>query len=711
MEQLYDVVFFGLQPDKDPAEVAQAIAKAFSVPLDKAEALINRPSGTLIKKSVPANVAEQFQRRLVNAGVKANYKPSVNSANKLELVAVEEDAESFKCPACDKPVENDDSGERPLVCPHCHIVFAKFEQNRQRREEEKLIRERLERMKHLQGAEDERKRQQEEEEARKKQLEENIRQQLGLANKVVNSRTGLISSATLLLVLGVGLGVVVSKLFLSEPQKLPPSETPAGLAAAAGGLDLETLTQTANQIVAAQTATIGAAPAVEPSSSVASAVAEATAEATTAASGSGVSPPSGEASVAGTSTAESATPVISQAPAFDSEPDPEWDAYLLSQVNLSVAQDAFAKASRLALEIEDIRRRYQAQMDMVLGYQRRGQSNAADALLNTTLDNIATVPSLVRRVELATEIIAILVGADQPVLAARALVAAEPWLNAISSPGEQAQAWARMAWAQAWLGLTKDSDASIKRAVATLRDPMPELARVQAMSDLGEALLQRGARTDAESILAQARTLADGIEQPVARDEALAALARVWARNGNLARTVEVAQEFASSTERDQVLLDLLQQQALSGQSFGLTSVAEIITTPLDQARAYAMLGRTSADPSIGAAHFQHAESISGRLQDQALMQVRLLGEIARYRSRVSGQVDFARAEERVQQFAGDPQGEAGWEQLVANAARAGDLALAERYLGQITVPEVAARARSDLARVRQALAAMPGAN
>ncbi|MBK1647896.1 hypothetical protein CKO36_04600 [Rhabdochromatium marinum] len=714
MEQLYDVVFFGLQPDKDSAKVAQAIATAFGIPLDKAEALLKQPSGALIKKNVPATTAEQFQTRLTNAGVKANYKPSASSATKLELVPMKEKETVSQCPACNKPVENDDNGERPLICPHCHIVFAKFEQNRQRYEEEKQIRERLERMQHIQSAEQERKRQQEEEETRKKNLEENIRKQLGLA-KVINTPTGLISSATLLLFLGLGLGVVVSKLFLSEPQQLPPSDAAPALAAA-GGLDLETLASTANQIAAAQTAAgAGADAGAGPESPASDAsIAAAVADATAAADAENGAAPPDESPAAAQQLAQDATQTVTETPSappplgISPAQDLEWDAYLLSQVQTSVAQDALAQATRLAVQINDIPMRYQAQIDIVLGYQRLGQRSAADALLNSTLQNIATTPSLMRRIELATDLVPQLVRANQPILAASALAAIDPWLNAIQAPGELAQAWARKAWAEAWLGFTQDSNISLQRAVATLSDPMSATARIQAMSQLAAALFQGDARADAENILAQARTLAEDIESPQARNEALASLARTWVQGGDLPRAVDMAQGL-SAAQRDAVLLDVLQQQALGGQSFGLASVAEMIATPVAQARAYAMLGRTSADARIGEAHFQHAESISGRLKDEALMQVLLLGEIARYRSRVSGQADFTTAEARLQGLVDDPRQEQGWELLMLNAARARDLAAAQRYLAQIKTPRVAARARGELAQVQQALAAMPG--
>ncbi|NEX17163.1 MAG: hypothetical protein C1943_11155 [Halochromatium sp.] len=714
MEKRYNVILFGIQENKEADEVVQAISVAFSITPDKARALLSKTSGTLIKKNVTAEIAKRYQTALVQAGAKAKYSPSTDSAKKLELTPIQQ-AKST-CPACGQPLEDEEGKEAQAVCPHCKVVIAKYVVNQQRKDEEKVVRERLERIKHVQQEEQARQRQQSEDEARRKALEDRIRKQLGLP-AAINTRGRLISSAALMLFLGVGAGIGVSKLFLGETGKLPPSEMQLSIDMLNGMPALEIPTSTENQQLSdPDTQALPGASPQEQIAALSQTLIEKTIKPIT--NGSALMSEAPSQQIISSDLSDTATEPVNPAtppPQFtliEKREDLEWDTYLLEQARFSADLDELKQSQQLAIAIQQPSMRYQALLFTVLGYLRLGQPENASSLLDAILDHIASISSVDHRVAIATGLVPLFVEANQPALATRVLKQTESWLTTSGVADRVAETWARLAWAQAWLGMSDSAITSLDHAVSALDQLRTDQARIEAISQLGKAFAQLSERDQADKILSQGQTLAEAIEQTATRQAALEDLARAWVEIGHLQRAVAIGQAIESPDERDRFLLALLERQALAGHSFGLPSLAEMINSVVDQAFAYALLGRTTATPEIADAHFQHAIRITDRINEPLLTKLALQASIARLQSRTNDKASvalFRRAANTLQQSnLTTAQKDASWAKLAANAARARKLAMAENYLRKIATTDVATATQADLEEVRPIITIMP---
>ncbi|BCX82897.1 hypothetical protein MIT9_P2488 [Methylomarinovum caldicuralii] len=178
-------------------------------------------SKRLARRNIPLEEAKQVCAKLRALGLTCNYRPTLFSGAKLELVPLDERPaeEKFVCPACGHEQAVGDGTFHQ--CEKCGVVKEKWEKV----QAEKLERERIKRAL-LRRHEEERRRCEEEaaweeERRRREALEEEIRKQLGLP-KFMHSRTALFSSASLILLGGVLAGAVGMMVYNNSGSEQPP---------------------------------------------------------------------------------------------------------------------------------------------------------------------------------------------------------------------------------------------------------------------------------------------------------------------------------------------------------------------------------------------------------------------------------------------------------------------------------------------------------
>jgi len=715
MDKDFDVVLFGVRVGMDVQSVAQGMAEAFSIPPEQALSLLQHQGAVIFKKALPSPEAKAAQQTLNYLGVKSNIRPTNTSGISLSLVPK---MTVFSCPNCGHRMEwdeNDPEGKQPDICPQCHIVFAKHAANQDRIDEEKALRERLRKMAALRDEEEQRKAEEAAEEARKAQLEAQIRKQLGLPT-ALDRPWKLWSSAAATLVFGAAIGGGGAALFLAEGGRLEPDPATPGVMAA--GLTLEQsleLLEGAMPMAAAQQAGLDEDQLARfELQSLSQQIIE-QAPAPTPASATN---PDDSSEASASTDSESAASLDAADPVGALraliEQDREWDLYLRQQVLASLENTGSAdRAERLAGHIRDPELRALTRAQILALSARQGLTAEADSLLGRYIEELNQRETGERRIALAARMAPILAADGMQTGAERLLTQAMAWSGELVEPGARASAWAWMAWAQAHLGQHAAADKNLRRAIITLHEPLPAAVRLDINAHLAETFAQLGALEDAYRLLDENAEQARALPASE-RDEALAALARAWFAIGNPERALAVSQAFASQTRRDRFLFEQIQQRAYAGNFFGLTSIAGLILNPVTQARAQALLGATSTDPVEAKSHFQRAIALCDGLED-ASDKALTRAEIARLLKRADYPQSAARLfDQSAGEVAALAQGGArdlGWAALIAQRARALELAAAQDALSRISLPALIEASRQDLGQIAETLVALRAAS
>ncbi|MBB1074554.1 hypothetical protein HUU62_09040 [Rhodoferax sp. 4810] len=704
MDQLFDVVFFGVQDDKDPIATAHTLATSFGIPIETATALVQKPAGTVIKKAVTLEVAQRYQVVMTQAGAKVNYKPCT-TGTKLELVAIEK--ARFTCPNCQHQLESDEGETRPDICPQCGIVFTKLQKTDQAQQEIEEIKIRLQKIKEMQDAEDQRKQQEIETEERRSLLEKRLRKEMGLPT-ALNTPTRLWSAATLTLLFGIAGGFLSAKLFFTEGKLAADGSITAP--PAAGAMTMETLAM-AIQSGAAGTNTVEQLAVLSQAVMTQAVATDANTTATVDGAPAVLNGASDGANLVNNSADPASAVNDNDSARLDllrqfGQHDPEWDALLQTHIASLMAANQVTRAEKLLSYMRDPYQLAQAQTQLIIGYTRADQVSQANMMLRKLLENSQKLATGARRIELVTSTIPLLVKAGLKVPAQQLLEQAEQWNEAIIPSGERAFGWARVAWAQAHLSLNDAASGSISQALAALDDPMSVELRMQATGQLAAVFYHLSALREAHAILNQAHTSLVDIPQASVRDLAIQQLAQAWVQIDQLERGLRVSAELSNVAQRDAFLLKTLHTRAFTNNGFGLSSLAEAISAAGDRARGYALLGRTADNAAVAADQFQRAVALASGLA-APFEQAVVLGDIARLQSRSDRQAAagiFAHAEEQLRLLPAGVEADIGWGRLAENRIRALEPALAQTYVQQIKAMAVQAVARQDVQYISQVL-------
>jgi tetratricopeptide (TPR) repeat protein/uncharacterized Zn finger protein (UPF0148 family) len=760
MDDLYDVVFFGLQDGQEMDAVNNALAAAFSIPVAKAAQLTLKPSGTLIKKGVTLEVAQRYQTLLMQAGVKANYKPAV-TANQLKRVPIEKSKQ--QCPACNEVLEWNDGEEEPSVCPHCGVVFKKFKENQERQQEAAEIRERLQKIQALQTVEASKEQERISAENRRQTMEEQLRREMGLPN-IVNTRARLWSSAAGTLVFGIAAGVVISKVFFGPSGQLQPdANSMANRAVAPIGMDFENITGDATAQLAETLQAITKGGVIDPQqlaalsqTIIAQVNPDALAPVATQTDNTTGAEPTTETTATldpelqteqrttnqpATATGQDPVQVVEELstvlatvpentltsrellaglqtttdqPAlmtWHSGSDQEWDFYLYQRVSEQIHNDDLWAARTLTNAIDGIALRLQAQVEIAVGYLRLGQQAETNTLLEHSLETLANKPDVMERMTILADLMPTLADAGMRIAAIGMLSQAMEWIEQPATtltPAQQAGAWSKVALAQAHLQLLDEARASLNKASQALKESMTADQRVQAMAWTAEAFAHLQADSEARAILEQAEALTRTITSERRRNQALTYLLWSWVHGvHDLQQSMTIASQLSSIAVRDHVLYAVIHQQAQQQAWFGLPSLLDMISAPFLQARGLAFLGRTQTDPERAKVYFKRALATAASLES-VIDRIRIDSEIARYLSRfdsASSENLFKATINRISELTTDADRDLAWLTLARDSVRAFNPKQAQAALAQMKSPGLRDKANQDVKQTMTTLA------
>ena len=488
MEQRYDVVLFGAQDGQDPNEVARRMAATFSIQATEALEWMSVKSGTVLKKSVDLDEAERFLQALNRIGAKGNYKPTLFTANTL---ALEPKYKRFTCPKCAHVTEYDEGADPPPLCPECGLVFAKFKMVEQRKQEVEEVRTRLRRMHAVREETEEKTRQENEEEQRKRQIEDQLRKEMGLP-RLVNRPWKLWSSAAATLVLGAGLGVA-GMFFIQNPSGHLESTGDPGLDGAANPMESVLTALAGGQLTLEDAQGTGASDAF--------AAELKTQEQLLALSQSvleQIDPTGSDAPTSQTSPAETASSVtaaravqlgLAARPPSDDEAlqafltgkheDPEWGAFIMANLRANLEAGATTEARRLADRLKDPRDQSVALAHLAAALTRLGRANEANALLGKLIESIGARKDAIERVELLTLMAPIFSESNMRATASHLVNKAAEAAGAIQPSAERADALARVAQAQARIGLDEEARRTILAASEAMQGPLRDDQRAR----------------------------------------------------------------------------------------------------------------------------------------------------------------------------------------------------------------------------------------
>lgn len=707
MDTSYDIVIFGVNEDQDPGQVAQRIAAAFNIPTQDTAHFINSGTPYVLKESVSSQDSEKYQKVLSQMGARVNAKPSHASGKTLNLVPKEKPKQV--CPECRHANYFDEDSAPPVACSECGLVFEKYYEVQKQKKEARAIRDRLMKIQAMRDSSEDQKLQEEEEKRRRLLLEEQIRKELGLPI-MIDRPWKLWSSAAITLILGVGLGVFGGKLLFSipSPGRLMASDTlsieqlqgplkpssatmtsklPAN--AAGGEMPRQAELQSQEQLLALSHSVLDQIELSSTNTTLGNAAAPTVAPR--------------QANVDSVTASRADESARLKAFMAASKEDAEWQWFIERSIQESLKKGAVTEAQRLADHLAKPKAQHLARARIAADYARSGHMDEASTLIAATVETVNTEVSPVSRVAVLTAIIPVLTEAKLQATAAYALSQALAATEKISDAGDAAIVWADIALAQAQIGLESDARASILEASKALQNSMASESRALAAARLSEVFARLGARDNATKILAKAEISVETIGDRNSRDQATQHIATAWVKIGNLDRATKASQALSSSETRDTYLLELLQEQAFSGDYFGLPSIAELIVSPMHRTLAYAYLAATNPAPKRTGYYFKRAVESTDQIDD-SLGKIIVQGEVARLMTRkaqntMADQL-FAQAEKGLQTLNADRMRDMGWASLASNRARALDTARAQVYLDQVRDESLRASTKTDLLRV-----------
>jgi hypothetical protein len=632
-ETRYDLVFFGTDlQGAQRTEAFNKLARVMKVGPDQVEQVLEK-SGGLIARALRRDVGDQAQRKLMAIGIRCNLRPCTASGTKLELVPLEKPDTVMTCPACGQIYRLKGDEQAPTVCGACGIVFAKYDKVAAEKEERERIRQAL-LAKHERMLDQERKdAEQREERERRERLEEEIRKQLGLP-RMITSRTGLISSAAGIFLLGLTLGtggfLAYDLLSQSGPIAQEPSSSAAGalaagiaasgsllatiMAAADAGLPLGALDpgmvgqmQIAEQFAASRsTAAVtdpGGTAAVTP----------------TTAPGSSGQPAATAADARGPSAAVPSPPSTAEVIVFldnkldDLKVDAEWDLHVLGQIDVLQGRGLTTQAATLVDYLRKPERRFDRGARLAASLWREGNSadaeklylhlsNAAEKLPDGPATQVKALCTLAHHIAPAGR------QTETETLVRRARTIAE----SIAGPAEKAEAQGQVAALLTNLGQTKEARALFTTATQELGRINDPAERLSAIALLARGYAKAGYRASALNLLEDANSNIGSIPDAEERGRILAAMAETSGLLGDFQTAKSTAQRISSPAEKDRTLYRLMVTEVASDRLENAINLADALRNPAYQAMAFGLLGlQQRHHPTYDALASQSAERAS----------------------------------------------------------------------------------------------------
>jgi len=735
----YDLVLFG--SDLQGEERAQAVNRlAQWMKIDPEQgAQILEQRGLVIARGLDADTGAETQRKLLAIGIRCNLRPCNTSGLTLELAAVEKPATVITCPACGHVHQVKGDEPAPTTCEQCEIVFAKYENLAKEKKEREQIRQTL-----VYGQQRSLEREQKEQEERlaqqrRRQLEDEIRKQLGLP-RLMASRTGLISSAAGIYLLGIvmGAGGLFAYNLLSgsgtiapDPNRFGEGALAMGQAAAESGV-FDPGMVAEMQVSALLDPAAGAA-AAEPGAAATDPGVAATGPGVAADTGAtpGAAGPLTELSFGqsgaagprqpGAAGAGMAAPNGLDALGFldsrlaDLKNDTEWDIYLLDRIRALHERGAAPQAMALVEHLQDPELRFDRGARLADDLGREGRSADAEDLylrLGAAADQQpdhagargAAYATLARHRHRA----------GRPIEAAALLQQAMTMAATLTAPADQAAAESEIAALLTDLGRPAEARAHFQAALGALgRIPAPA-ARLAAIPPLAQGYAKAGYRASALNLLDEATRNIASAKDAHERERILGVIAQTNAQLGDRQGAMGAAARIADPAGKDRALYRLVATELAAGRLADAIDLATGLRTPAYQALAAGSVGlRQLALPAYRPLAAQSAERAAAAvaLLTNPAEQAAVTAELARFAARggdsAAADRGFAQALRLAASVPSLPQRDRALAILATNEALALRLADARSRLPQIADTQLRFALTNDLAGLGDAAKAV----
>jgi len=728
----YDLVLFG--SDLQGAERAQAVSRLAQwmkvTPEQGAQILEQR--GLVIARGLDADTGAETQRKLLAIGVRCNLRPCSTSGLTLELAAVEAPPTVMTCPACGHVQQVKGDEPAPTTCEQCEIVFAKYENLAKEKKEREQIRQTLiyEQQRSLER--DQREQEERLAQQRRRQLEDEIRKQLGLP-RLMASRSGLISSAAGIYLLGLSMGagglfaynlLSGSGTIAPDPNRLGVGALAMGQAAAESGV-FDPGMVAEMQVSALLDPAAGTA-AADPGVAATDLGVTSDTGAIPGAAGPLLDASFGQSGAAGpgqpgAARAGTAAPNGSDALGFldsrlaDLKNDTEWDLYLLGRIQALYERGAAPQAMALVEHLQDPELRFDRGARLADDLGREGRSADAENLylrLGAAADQqpdhagarVAAYATLARHRHRA----------GRPTEAAGLLQQAMTLAATLTAPADQAAAEIEIAALLTDLGRPAEARTHFQAALGALGRIQAPAARLSAIPSLAHGYAKAGYRASALNLLDEATRNIASAKDARERERILGVIAQTTAQLGDRQGAMGAAARIAAPAGKDRALYGLVATELAAGRLADAIELAEGLHTPAYQALAAGLVGlRQTALPAYRPLAAQSAERAAAAvaLLRNPAEKAAVAAELARFAARggdsAAAERGFAEALRLAESVSSLPERDRALAILAINEALALRLADARSRLTKITDAPLRFALTNDLAGLGDAAKAV----
>ncbi|MBK1725330.1 hypothetical protein CKO23_24780 [Thiocystis violacea] len=425
------------------------------------------------------------------------------------------------CPVCKHTTTFPEDDPAPAVCPACGLVFHKYRAAQEKKAETEAIRSRLGRISMSREEAEEQRLREEEEERRKQLLEEEIRKEMGLrggAKKPWKQWAAIAAT----LVVGLSFGVFGTRYIpglhqgvTSDASSAPPDSQDALAIASDDMMNLSV---------------VGAAGTLESEQQL---IALSSAIAERAAISNANTPPSEAPSGPERSAPGPSSDNVAWEEENATSADLEWNWLIEQSIQANLTRGVLNTAQRLTNHLTDTVDQAIARTRIAANHAKAGRDQDANALIVSIIRDLSGDPSAARRVEHWAAIAPILAESRRSTTASRVVAKAIETAARIEDAGDQAEAWAVIALAQAQMGLRKEAQDSLVAASRSLERPMSTIERARSSARLSSAFDALGSKDAAQKLLNSIELSTRQVPAGGLRDAAMEQIAAAWADIGD----------------------------------------------------------------------------------------------------------------------------------------------------------------------------------
>lgn len=604
-ESRFDLIIFGSEATGQELEkIAGDLSVLLKITNERAKQLLGTPVGKAVAKNVALEVAEPVRDVLLKIGVNANIRPTKPSV-KLELVEIEKN--KFFCPACGYQYIFEDNQPPIEVCGNCGVVLAKYEKAQREKEERERIRNLL-LTQHQSRIEAERiQREAEEAKFRRKRFEEELRKQLGVP-KIINNRGRLISTAVLVHVTGIvlGIGTIYIYNMVNRPISISSYPHPQGGVEYVLHSDIMAQMMVDKMLTATQRYNSVTTSTIEPLIQ---------------------------------------TPIESQTllafldnKLLNLKTDAEWDQHILIKIDALLAKGSTNTAIQLLDKIRNIALRFDRGGRLIKQLWNRNQNAEANQIYqNLVYTGERLTGGPLARIEALCTIAHHLNAAGYSIEANTILQKVRTVASAIIDSIDSAVASSEIAALMTVLGREEDARFLFSAAINTLEEIQDPAQQLLGIARIAPSYAAAGYRSSALHLLEDVVHKGSSIANAEERAQALEKLAEVSIEMSDTQLALAAIQQIPNINMQEQAIYNMITVMTRNDQLAQAMDLATRLKTPIYKALAFGFLGlnqqRQTTYQNLAQDSFAQAQQAANTIANSGEKSV-VMSQLGRFFSR-----------------------------------------------------------------------------